>query len=153
MVEQHWRFQFGFLPITSVAPDSGAGLPSSVMKPRRVLDRCSGVPASSNQWKWDIGFYPGIEPGMQQGGSAESFEVAREAFEKAWLKLEPRLTEEHFECWRRDRDFHAWKLRMWSDGRPLPAQRRDGRSTFFCGAPIETGCEDHIYSAHRGIGA
>jgi hypothetical protein len=75
----------------------------------------AGVPTTGDQWGWSVGFYPGTEPGTYRQGSATSFESARAAFDAAWLKLAPTLTEESFESWRRSRDFHAWKYRMWAE--------------------------------------
>ncbi|MGY8706169.1 hypothetical protein RAD16_10575 [Bradyrhizobium sp. 18BD] len=118
-----------------------------------TISKCAGVPNHSDQWTWSIGFYPGTEPGMQRGASAATFEDARAAFDSAWQQLEARLTEDNFESWRRDRDFQAWKRRMWDTGCRLPPQNRDGRSTCFCGEPITIDCEAHVHSVHRGIGA
>jgi hypothetical protein len=119
-----------------------------------TIGRCAGVPLSSPQWNWDCGFYPGIEPGAQKGGAAESFDAARQAFEAAWAQLAPTLDEDAFERWRDQRDFTAWKYRMWNDKLPLPAQTQDDRSRCFCGERISTaGVHAHIRAAHRGIGA
>ncbi|WP_131868915.1 MULTISPECIES: hypothetical protein [unclassified Bradyrhizobium] len=46
------------------------------------------------------------------GGSAPSFEEARRAFEAQWKRVEPTVTEDHLEAWRRRRDWTAWKNRM-----------------------------------------
>ncbi|WBL75580.1 hypothetical protein I3J27_21340 [Bradyrhizobium xenonodulans] len=113
----------------------------------------AGVPTTADQWAWSVGFYPGTEPGAHRFGSAASFEAAATAFKAAWDRLRPTLTEDSFEAWRRSRDFHAWKYRMWSTGRRLPTQNRDGWSTCFCGDRIPIASEAHIYTAHRGIGA
>jgi hypothetical protein len=51
-------------------------------------------------------------------------------FEKAWNKLSATRTEAHFELWRQDRDFHAWKDRMHDERPPVP---------------------EHVRTAHRGI--
>lgn len=118
-----------------------------------TIGRRPGVPNSSDQWGWSIGFYPGTEPGQHRRASAANFEDARAAFERAWQQLEPELTEEHYERWRRDRDFHAWKIRMRDAGHRMPTETSDGRSTCFCGEPITIACEAHVVSAHRGIGA
>ncbi|MHC4051393.1 hypothetical protein [Bradyrhizobium sp. 25ACV] len=81
---------------------------------------------------------------------AQSFEAAREQFETAWARF-PTLSEEQFERWRRDRDFHAWKRRMWDTGKRLPTQNTDRRARCFCGEAADF--EPHIQGAHRGIGA
>jgi len=52
--------------------------------------------------------------------------AARAGFEKAWNKLSATRTGGHFELWRQDRDFHAWKDRMHNERlRCRPADRRD----------------------------
>lgn len=67
--------------------------------------------------------------------------------------MEPKKTEAHFEMWRRSRDFHAWKERMWEERFMLPTLRTDGRSWCFCCAEITTASIlEHIQEAHRGIG-
>ncbi|MET4315895.1 hypothetical protein [Bradyrhizobium sp. RT4b] len=113
----------------------------------------AGVPVHADQWGWSIGFYPGMEPGAHQIGSAESFEAARTGFEASWERMRLTLTEDNFEEWRRSRDFHAWKYRMWDTGCRMPTQNRDGWSTCFCGRRISVACEEHINTVHRGIGA
>jgi hypothetical protein len=114
-----------------------------------TINRCSGVPTHSDQWTWSIGFYPG----MQRGASTTTFEDARGTFDRAWQQLAPKLNEENYEEWRRNRDFHAWKRRMWNEGCRMPTQNQDGWSTCFCGACIPIACEEHINTVHRGIGA
>jgi hypothetical protein len=118
-----------------------------------TIGRRAGVPTSADQWSWSLGFYPGTEPGAHQYGSAESFGAARTAFDIAWERLRPTLTGESFESWRRSRDFHAWKYRMWDTGHRMPTQTRDGWPTCFCGEPVPIGCEAYIDAVHRGIGA
>ncbi|WP_316196728.1 hypothetical protein [Bradyrhizobium sp. SZCCHNS3053] len=113
----------------------------------------AGVPTHLPQWGWSCGFYPGCEPGQQIAGSAETFEEARAAFEQAWSKLASIRTEQHFEEWRRDRDWTAWKYRMWEKGCRMPTQNTNGRSRCFCGAEITIACEEHIHTVHRGIGS
>ncbi|QDP20650.1 hypothetical protein [Bradyrhizobium cosmicum] len=118
-----------------------------------TIGRCSGVPSSSDQWFWSVGFYPGLDVGLHRSSSAPTFEDARAGFERAWHQIAQGLAEAHFETWRRDRDLHAWKRRMWAEGCRMPTQNIDGRSTCFCGEPITIACEAHIHTAHRGIGA
>lgn len=112
-----------------------------------------GVPTSADQWGWRVGFFPGMDPAAHCQGSAATFEEARATFELAWQKLQPTLSEAQFEEWRRSRDFHAWKNRMWAEKCRMPTQNQNGQSTCFCGAPISIGCEEHIHTVHRGIGA
>ncbi|WP_035678395.1 hypothetical protein [Bradyrhizobium liaoningense] len=114
------------------------------------IGKRSGVPNHIDQWGWTLGFHPGTT--TRQAGSAASFEEARAQFETAWARLAPTLTEEQFEIWRRDRDFTAWKYRMWGTGCQLPTQCRDGRARCFCGEIISNAeVEPHIQAAHRGI--
>jgi hypothetical protein len=98
----------------------------------------AGVSVDSIQWGWSCGFHPGCDPGEQTHGSAKSFEEARSDFEAAWNNLAPKKTEAHLEMWRRSRDFHAWKERMWGEKCQISTQRTDGRSHCFCGAAITT---------------
>lgn len=87
---------------------------------------------------------------MQRSGSTTTFEEARAAFERAWHELQPMLNEYNYETWRRSRDFHAWKTRMFADGCRMPTQNQNGWSKCFCGEPISIACEEHIRIAHRG---
>ncbi|MCK1622413.1 hypothetical protein IVA98_03970 [Bradyrhizobium sp. 160] len=116
------------------------------------IGRRAGIPNHTDAWGWTLGIHPGLR--LSQAGSAASFEEARSQFESAWARLAPTLTDKQFECWRRDRDFHAWKYRMWEKGCRLPTQNQTGRSRCFCGETITNGdIETHIQAAHRGIGA
>ncbi len=121
-----------------------------------MLARSAPAPAfqrTSASGRWHLGFYPGTEPGTHQSGSAETYPAARAEFERAWLQLEPTLTEENYEIWRRSRDWHAWKYRIWHTGCRMPTQSTSGWSKCFCGEQIPIACEAHIYFAHRGVGA
>jgi hypothetical protein len=68
----------------------------------------AGVPLHSDPWEWSSGFYPGVVPRDYKRGTARTFELARAAFEAAWHRLEPQLSEEDFETYRRGRAFRAW---------------------------------------------
>lgn len=118
-----------------------------------VIGMRTGLPTHADQWGWSVGFYPGMEPGAARSGSAETFDEARAAFEGVWQQLGPTLSEDSFETWRRSRDFHAWKYRMWAEKCRMPTQNANGWSECFCGEPIPVACETHIHSTHRGIGA
>src|SRR4051812_36139393 len=37
------------------------------------------------EWRWSAGFYPGSHAGEVKGGTADTFEAAREKFLPAWL--------------------------------------------------------------------
>ncbi|MCK1379580.1 hypothetical protein IVB33_18865 [Bradyrhizobium sp. 24] len=64
------------------------------------------------------------------------------------------MTETDYEVWRRDRDWTAWKYRMWAEHRPMPTQSQTGMSRCFCGAELSIGnVADHVITAHQGIGA
>jgi hypothetical protein len=111
----------------------------------------AGVGSSAPQWGWTCGFYPGCDPGQQATGTADTFEEARDAFEKAWQQLAATRTEEHYEEWRWHRDSTAWKYRMHDEGLPLPTQRSDGIARCFCGEVITIkSVDEHIRAAHRG---
>jgi len=64
-----WLIHFGDVRVGSVA-------------------RAAGTPNAQTQWKCLIGFYPGH--GDQRGGTADTFEAARAAFEAAWQNIAAR---------------------------------------------------------------
>src|ERR1700757_609707 len=74
-----------------------------------AIGRRAGVPNSAPQWGWSCGFYPGIDPGDHRSGFAKTSDGARAAFQAAWTKLAPSLSEADYEAWRRQRDWSAWK--------------------------------------------
>jgi hypothetical protein len=114
----------------------------------------SGCPIDVDQWSWSCGFYPGLEPGEHQDGTAADFDHARADFETAWLRILQALTEADFQAWRDERDSAAWKYAMWDAGMRMPTQMPDGRSQCFCGAQIDIrGMEDHVRTAHRSMAA
>ena len=79
------------------------------------------------------------------------FSVVDCIFTRLDLPLTP--WSDHFELWRRDRDFHAWKNRMHAEHLMLPAQTRGAPARCFCGEFVTTtSVEQHIHTAHRGIG-
>lgn len=49
-----------------------------------TIAQAVGRPNAAPEWTRDCGFYPGSNPGECTGGSAESFDAARAAFERAW---------------------------------------------------------------------
>jgi hypothetical protein len=57
-----------------------------------------GTPNASEQWRWDCGFYPGCELTEHRGGTTESFEEARAAFERAWIVFSARRTEADYQA-------------------------------------------------------
>jgi hypothetical protein len=64
-----------------------------------TIAKATGMPNAVNNWNWSAGFYPGSRPGEVKTGSAETFEAARVAFEKAW---------QHFAATRTEADYQAW---------------------------------------------
>jgi hypothetical protein len=113
----------------------------------------AGVPVDEHQWGWRFGVYPGCDPGQASDGTGETFEEAKAEFEEAWNLLRPTRTEAHFELWRAQRNFTAWKYRM-REHLKMPTQTKNDRARCFCGAEISNRSIDaHIQQAHRGIGA
>jgi hypothetical protein len=126
-----------------------AGLSSMAMFRSARSPRAPACRSNPSGWNWLYGFYPGIEPGQQRGGSAASYERARAAFERAWRQLLPQLTPESFEVHRRQLAFEHWKHRMWKEGFKTPTQLASGRSECFCGAAIDiASTEQHVYEHH-----
>lgn len=106
----------------------------------------SGMPATADQWEWSCGFYP---LSRHEHGTAPDFFKARAAFEAAWRRLLPEVTQADFDEHRRHRASTAWKYAMWDAGCKMPTQMADGRSRCFCRAAIDIQTADeHIYTAH-----
>jgi hypothetical protein len=55
--------------------------------------RSVGRPNAQEDWQWSAGFYPGSRPGVIRTGTAETFELAKAAFERAWLVFASTRTE------------------------------------------------------------
>ncbi|MHC2279979.1 hypothetical protein ACVME8_006622 [Bradyrhizobium diazoefficiens] len=118
------------------------------------IGRRAGVPSSAPQWAWTCGFHPGTRPGEQRSGVAETFDGARAAFQAAWQELSATRTEAHYEAWRCQRDWTAWKDRMHRMALPLPTQRPDGVARCLCGEVVSNRTVDsHILAAHRQTAA
>jgi len=82
----------------------------------------SGIPVGVDQWDWTCGFYPASERGRLERGIAPDFLTARAAFEAAWHRLLPTLTESDFQEYRRERALRAWKYEfLTTEPRPLEA--------------------------------
>jgi hypothetical protein len=114
-----------------------------------TIGRRAGCPVDVDQWEWGCGFYPGTEPGQDEGGTAADFEACRVEFEAAWRQLLPMLTEASFQQWRDQRDLTAWKYAMWDAHMKMPTQMPAGRSRCYCGAPIDIASMDrHALTAH-----
>jgi hypothetical protein len=113
----------------------------------------AGVPKDVDQWGWSLGFYPGTDVGQAASGVEATFEECRSAFERAWHELKPRIREVDYERWRHQRDFTAWKNRMWDLKLLLPTQTQNDRAKCFCGAEITSrDIPAHVRTKHRGIG-
>lgn len=114
------------------------------------ISRRAGVPAAAPQWGWSCGFYPGMKPGDQQSGVAETFDEARAAFQRTWGEVAPKLTDADYEAWRQQRDWIVWKDRMHDLALPLPTQRPEGVARCFCGEVVTNPTlEIHVRTAHR----
>lgn len=99
-------------------------------------------------WQWSCGLRALAH---QPSGSADTFDEAREAFQKAWEKVEPQITPEMRTEWLEHRAFTAWKYAMQDANCRMPTQNTTGRSHCFCGAEIAIdGVKDHIRTAHMG---
>lgn len=101
-------------------------------------------------WQWSCGFYPGCDKRTQQtAGSCDTFDEAREEFQRAWERLEPEITPEMRGEWLEHQAFTAWKYAMHDAGCRMPTQSTTGRSRCFCGAEITTlGVDNHIRALH-----
>ena len=77
-----------------------------------TIGRRAGVPVTVDQWAWRLGFYPGTKPGEDLGGTAATFDQARDDFGKAWPGFLAKRTEADFQAWRRNRAWTAWKYAM-----------------------------------------
>ena len=87
-----------------------------------TIAKSTGIPNAEPQWQWLCGFYPGSNPGEQRGGTAATFEKAREAFGTAWRVLSANRTEADYQAWRDQRDWTARKYVMWERGEKFPSQ-------------------------------
>src|SRR3954468_19573058 len=81
-----------------------------------TIARAVGMPNALNLWTWRAGFYPGSRPGEIKGGTADTFEEARAAFEKAWPVFAAKRTEADYQEWREQRDWTARKYALRDQG-------------------------------------
>lgn len=87
-------------------------------------------------------------------GSADSFDQAREDFQRAWEKIGPTITAADRDAWLFEEAFTAWKYAMWKANCRMPTQSPDGWSHCFCGARITiASVPDHVRAAHMGTNA
>jgi hypothetical protein len=98
----------------------------------------AGVPIDVDQWGWNCGFYPGVEPAGHQDGTARSFKAARRDFMAAWRSLLPKLTDADFDAWRAQRDWTARKYAMWERGEKMPSQIPSSLMRCACGDTFDS---------------
>lgn len=107
------------------------------------LMRKINATAGQTSWQWSCW-------GTARG-TADTFDEAREAFQKAWDRIGPTVTQQARQAWREDEAFTAWKYAMHDAGCRLPTQSPDGWSHCFCGVRITAaGVPDHVRAAHMG---
>jgi hypothetical protein len=99
----------------------------------------AGVPVDVDQWGWSCSFYPGLHPGQHQDGSAETFELARVAFEEAWRRLLPEIPAGAFDEYRRDREVRAEIRAAHARGEKLPSEVPSSMMRCVCGVT----CDSH----------
>ena len=84
------------------------------------IAKAAGTPNAAVAWKWSCGFFPGSKPGEIKSGTADTFEEARAAFEKAWHIFASTRTPSDFQQWRDQRDWTANKYAALDAGKPVP---------------------------------
>ena len=84
------------------------------------IAKAAGTPDARVIWKWSAGFYPGSSPGEIKGGSADTFEEARAAFEKAWRVFVSTRTEADYAEWREQQEWTVRKYAARDAGLPIP---------------------------------
>jgi hypothetical protein len=90
-----------------------------------MIARCVGNPGAAQQWQWLCGFYPGLNPGEQLVGTAETFDQARAGFEDDWRLFSAKGTEGAYQAWRDYRDWTARKYAKWERGEKMSTQLSD----------------------------
>jgi hypothetical protein len=111
----------------------------------------AGVPVHVDQWGWQCGFYPGLNPGQHQDGSAATFERARAAFEEAWQRLLPKIPEGAFAEYRRDREFRAEIAALHARGEKLPTEFPSSMMRSICGVTFDSHRPAESYDHRRHI--
>ena len=76
----------------------------------------------ASEWVWRIAMDPGVPPGAGRGGSAESFDQAREKFLPAWLRFAAARKPEDFEAWRDHDRMTAEKYARFDRGERMPVR-------------------------------
>ena len=85
-----------------------------------TIAQCVGNPGAAPKWQWRCGFYPGSRPGECTGGTGETFDKARAAFERAWAVFLSKRTEADFRVWREHQAWTAEKYRRFDEGERMP---------------------------------
>jgi hypothetical protein len=88
---------------------------------------CRGPSAGS------CGFYPISHRGLREDGTAPDLFKARAAFEAAWHRLLPKVTEADLAEYRRQRAWTAWKYAMCDAGCRMPTLMANGRFVVLIG--------------------
>jgi hypothetical protein len=86
-----------------------------------------------SQWSWSCGFYPISHRGLREDGTAPDLFKARAAFEAAWHRLLPKVTEADLAEHRRQRAWTAWKYAMCDAGCRMPTLMANGRFVVLIG--------------------
>jgi hypothetical protein len=114
----------------------------------------SGVPVDVVRWAWSCGFYPGLDPGQHRNGTAETFDLARTAFEAAWKDLLPKVPEGAFDEYREYRDMKAEIRAMRARGEKLDTEYPSSLMHCACGVTFDSHVHamtlvhaPHIYAA------
>lgn len=114
----------------------------------------AGAPVHAEQWGWRCGFYPGMTPGAQRSGTADTFEAARAAFETAWAELLPTIPDGAFAEWRNDCDWRAEMAARRARGEKLVSEIRSTMMRCVCGTAFDSWRpaesyphREHIYAA------
>ena len=117
--------------------------------PVGTIGQRSGVPVHVDQWGWSCGFAPGLNPGPHHDGSAETFELARAAFEAAWQRLLPNIPNDAFAEYRSHRAWRAEIAAARERGDKLPWELPNSIMRCVCGAKFDSHKPAESYD-HRG---
>jgi hypothetical protein len=119
-----------------------------------AIAKRAGVPVDADQWGWQCGFYPGLDPGQHQNGTSKSFELARAAVNEAWQRLLPRIPLDAFDEYQRDRAARAEMMAIRERGEKLPSELPSSIMRCVCGVKFDSHRPDeslphrrHIYAA------
>src|SRR5882757_8832433 len=86
-----------------------------------TIARRVGQPHDEDPWEWQCGFYPGSDPGEQYGGTAATFDRARDGFERDWRLFSAKRTEA-----------------MWERGERMPSQKTNSLMRCACGETFDS---------------